>query len=129
MRLAGRAGSRLEQRLETYVRLPAALLICLLASSAAHAACDGREIREGVQNAPVCIPAHPRRIVTLDPFFTVGMLQELGVSVIGVPMPGIQDEGVRKEAERTGAADLGNPMEPSLEAVVALQPDLVIGAT
>lgn len=111
------------------VRLLAAVLMNILTLGAAFAACDGREIKEGVLNAPICIPAEPKRIVVLDPLFTVGMLQELGVPVAGVAFLGIQDDGIRAAVEKGGATDLGNPFEPSIEQIVALKPDLILGAS
>ncbi|WP_020188308.1 iron-siderophore ABC transporter substrate-binding protein [Methylopila sp. 73B] len=82
-----------------------------------------------VLGAPVCVPATPVRIVALDPWLTLGMLFELGMPPVAAPLIGIQDDGVRKEAERVGVADVGLPLEPSLERIAALSPDLIVGSS
>ncbi|MER0239574.1 iron-siderophore ABC transporter substrate-binding protein [Fulvimarina sp. MAC8] len=105
-----------------------AFIFNLLIVGAAWSACDGREIKKAVQDAPVCIPADPQRIVVLDPLLTIGMMQEMDVPVAGVSFLGIQDDDLRKAVEDSGTVDLGHPAEPSLERIVALKPDLIIGA-
>ncbi|OLP52991.1 iron ABC transporter permease [Rhizobium rhizosphaerae] len=104
------------------------LLALLLPVPLAQAACEGREISQGLQEGPVCIPQAPKRIVTLDPLITLGFLIEMGAPVVGTPYMAIQDETVLKTVKEQGMADLGNPKEPSLERVAALKPDLIIGS-
>lgn len=104
------------------------LLVLLLSASFSHAACDGKEITEGVYNAPFCIPKNAQRIVTLDPLITLGMLLELDAPVVATPYMAIQDEGVMAIVKKRQMVDLGNPREPSLERVAALKPDLIIGS-
>lgn len=82
-----------------------------------------------VLGAPVCAPVAPKRIVALDPWLTLGMLFELGVPPVAAPLVGIQDSGVREEAARAGMADLGLPLEPSLERIAAFAPDLIVGSS
>lgn len=111
------------------MRLLFVLFLMLLPAPAAFAACDGQVIDKNVQGAPVCIPARPQRIVTLDPLLTYGALVELGVPVIGAPLFGIQDAEIRAIAEKADVVDVGHPAQPSLERVTALKPDLIIGSS
>ncbi|MCR6498162.1 iron-siderophore ABC transporter substrate-binding protein [Shinella sp. CPCC 101442] len=106
-----------------------ALVFLLLSVSAASAACQGKEVTEGVYNAPLCIPAEAKRIVTLDPLITLGLLIELKAPVIATPYMGIQDAAVLDYLKHAKLVDLGNPREPSLERVAALKPDLIIGSS
>lgn len=105
------------------------VLFLLSLISSANAACEGTEITEGVYNPPVCVPAHARRIVTLDPLLTLGLLLELEAPVIATPYMAIQDEQVLDVVKAAKMTDLGNPREPSLERVVDLKPDLIIGSS
>jgi iron complex transport system substrate-binding protein len=100
----------------------------LLPGGLAQAACEGKTVTEGVYNAPVCIPAEPRRIVTLDPLITLGMLIELKAPVIATPHMAITEDEVLAVVKAENMLDLGNPKEPSLERVAALKPDLIIGS-
>ncbi|MEJ8476554.1 iron-siderophore ABC transporter substrate-binding protein [Roseibium sp. H3510] len=97
--------------------------------SSAFASCDGLTVSEHIYGDPVCVPASPQRVVTLDPWLSFGMLKELGAPIVGVPMIGIQDESQRQSAKDAAIADIGHPMQPSLERIIALQPDLIIGST
>lgn len=112
------------------LRLALALLVLLFPFNPAQAAaCQGTEITEGVYNAPFCIPTQAKRIVTLDPLLTLGLLIELEVPVVATPYMAIQDAEVLDFVKRSKMVDLGNPKEPSLERIVALKPDLIIGST
>lgn len=111
------------------LRLSLALLILLFPFSLAHAACQGREITEGVYNAPFCVPAGAKKIATLDPLLTLGILMDLKVPVVATPYMAIQDTEVLDFVKRSKMVDLGNPKEPSLERLAALKPDLIIGST
>lgn len=104
------------------------LLAFLFSAAVAHAACEGRVLQEGVYNPPVCIPAQAKRIVTLDPLITLGMLIELEAPVVGTPHMGITETEVLDAVRAGNMVDLGNPKEPSLERVAALKPDLIIGS-
>jgi len=110
-------------------RLSLALLLFLFAAAPVHAGCEGKEITEGVYNAPFCVPAGVRKIVTLDPLLTLGMLMELEAPVVATPYMAIQDSEVLDFVRRSKMVDLGNPKEPSLERIAALKPDLIIGST
>lgn len=114
--------------------LRAALLACWTAlvlsvtPSHAHGVCGGRLIDDpGVLHAPICVPKTPARIVVLDPTFSLGMGLELGLPIVGAPLRLMSDRILRDEAVRHGVADLGSYFEPSIERLVALKPDLIIG--
>lgn len=104
------------------------LLALLLPASLSHAACDGRAIAEGVHNPPFCIPSNVKRIVTLDPLITLGMLIELEAPVIATPYMAITEDAVLDVVRSKEMVDLGNPREPSLERIAVLKPDLIIGS-
>lgn len=111
------------------MRLTSLFISFMLCVPPAFAACEGVSISEGIYGDPVCVPADPQRIVTLEPWLSLGTLVELDASVVGVPFLGIQDEGLRDHAAAASVADIGHPMQPSLERIIALQPDLIIGST
>lgn len=110
------------------LRFCLALLFLLLPVSFAHAVCQGKLISEGVYEGPICVPAKVKRIVTLDPLITLGLLIELKAPVIATPYMAIQDAGILEVVRAEKMVDLGNPKEPSLERVAALKPDLIIGS-
>ncbi|MGU3495311.1 ABC transporter substrate-binding protein [Xanthobacteraceae bacterium A53D] len=60
---------------------------------------------------------------------TLGTLLELEAPVAGAPLTGIQDAQVRANAHAAAVADVGHPNQPSLERILALQPDLIIGSS
>lgn len=111
------------------LRFCLASFFLLFSFSMTQAACPGKEITEGVYNAPFCIPAEAKRIVTLDPLLTLGLLIELEAPVVATPYMAIQDEAVLAVVRKAQMVDLGNPKEPSLERLAALKPDLIIGST
>ena len=94
----------------------------------AFAQCNGRLVEGKILNAPLCAPDEPKRIVTLDPTFSLGMALELGLAVAGAPLFNMSDEDLKRRAEASGVVDLGSFMEPSIEKIVALQPDLILGS-
>lgn len=81
-----------------------------------------------VLGTPLCVPADPQRIVVLDPTYSLGMSLELGLPVLGAPIFDMSDAVLKAEAESAGVTDIGAMTAPSVEAVVALQPDLIIGS-
>lgn len=109
-----------------------ALFFALLASTLslpASADCTGRTFDEPtVLNPPLCLPAEPKRIIALVPSFSMGMPIELGMPVVGAPLVGMSDEILKQEAIEHGVTDLGSFMEPSIEKIIALKPDLIIGS-
>ncbi|MBK4217911.1 iron-siderophore ABC transporter substrate-binding protein [Paracoccus caeni] len=111
------------------MRLIVSCCLWFFSASAVFANCDGRLISERIMGDPVCVPAEPQRIVVLDPLITLGMLMELDAQIAATSFIGIQDEPVRARAEGASIADIGHPIEPSFERILAMQPDLIIGAS
>ncbi len=104
------------------------LLLCLWLTPAAFAGgCDGRVVAEHILGAPVCVPDQPQRVVVLDPYFSLGMARELGVAVVGAPLSTAADAAVVDGARQAGVVDIGDFRQPSLEKIIALKPDLIIG--
>ena len=101
----------------------------LVGPTPARAECAGRIIATGVMEAPVCVPSNPGRLAVLDPWLTLGSLLDLGVAVQAVPLAGLQGTDLPDRLASQGVTDLGSPMEPSLERLVAVQPDLIIGSS
>ncbi|MEC9433794.1 MAG: iron-siderophore ABC transporter substrate-binding protein [Pseudomonadota bacterium] len=101
----------------------------LAPAPASAADCDGRLV-EGpmILGGPVCVPVDPQRILVLDPTFSLGMGLELGLPLVGAPLVGMSDDALRARAEAAGVESIGAFVEPSLETVAALQPDLILGA-
>ncbi|SEF53283.1 iron complex transport system substrate-binding protein [Bosea lathyri] len=85
-------------------------------------------VSSGGADAGVCIPIAPQRIVALDPALTMGILQELGAPVVGAPLSAIQEPFVREAARRSSVSDVGHPLQPSIERIIALKPDLIVGS-
>lgn len=109
-----------------------ALALALLTQPALaepDAACEGRLYTEpDLLGAPLCLPDQIGRIVVLDPAVSLGMALELGLPVVAAPMTGMSDTILREAAEAAGVQNLGSMLEPSLEALVAARPDLILGA-
>ncbi|PYE31684.1 iron complex transport system substrate-binding protein [Rhizobium sp. PP-WC-1G-195] len=111
------------------MRVVVLVFISMLLSSPVFAQCDGRLIEDGAfLHPPLCAPKEPKRIVALVPTFSLGIALELGLPVVGAPLFGMSDEDLKSRAEAAGVVDLGSFMEPSIEKIVALQPDLIIGS-
>ncbi|ODN72160.1 iron-siderophore ABC transporter substrate-binding protein [Methylobrevis pamukkalensis] len=110
------------------MRLLILALLALVAASPAAAACDGRLLESpNVANTPLCIPADPQRIVVLDTYFNLGMGLELGAAIVGAPLFGMSDSGLEKLAAERSVADIGHSGQPSLERIISLKPDLILG--
>lgn len=104
-------------------------LIATTISLPALADCTGRIFdKPTVLNSPLCLPAEPERIAVLVPTFSLGMPIELSMPVVGAPLYGMSDEILKEKAIAAGVTDLGSFMEPSIEKLIALQPDLIIGS-
>src|SRR6218665_3535437 len=100
--------------------------IGLFLATSAVVACDGRLLEgDAYLNGPVCVPANPQRIAVLDPTYTLGMAIEIGAPVAGAPMFGMSDTALAEKAAALGVTDLGPITEPSIEKLIALQPDLI----
>lgn len=104
-------------------------LIVTTISLPAFADCSGQTFdKPTVLNPPLCLPVEPKRIVSLVPTFSLGMPLELGMPVVGAPLVGMSDKALKDKAIAEGVTDLGSVMEPSVEKIVALKPDLIIGS-
>ncbi|PLT85584.1 ABC transporter substrate-binding protein [Sinorhizobium medicae] len=113
-----------------FMRFVVLALLGIMLSSPVFAQCDGRLIAEGAfLHPPLCAPKEPKRIISLVPTFSLGIALELGLPVVGAPLFGMSDEDLKSKAEAAGVVDLGSFLEPSIEKIVALQPDLIIGSS
>lgn len=109
------------------MRLILSAIALLLFAVPAVAACDGREVSANVMNPPACIPERPQRIVVLDTLYNLGMALEIGAAVIGAPLFGMEDKQLEARAKAAAIADIGHYSQPSLERIIALKPDLILG--
>lgn len=110
------------------MRLILAFAIAVLTTATAHAACGGRVVEGSVMGSPICVPSAPNKIISLDPTFSLGMALELGLPIAGAPLQGMSDKALRQKALEAGVVDFGSFMQPSIEMIVGLQPDLIIGS-
>jgi iron complex transport system substrate-binding protein len=69
-----------------------------------------------------CLPKNPQRIITLDNF-SVDTVLALGVKPVGSVKPFTSYLGEKLEGVRI----IGTPQQPSLEFILALKPDLILG--
>jgi iron complex transport system substrate-binding protein len=93
----------------------------VLILSIALPACGARTIRDELGRT-VQVPEHPHRVVCLmpsvvDDVYSLGA----GTDVIGVP------DYTKYPAEAKTKRSIGLPLTPSIETIVALHPDLVLG--
>jgi len=106
-----------------------ALLLLIIGFATPALACDGRLVHDpAILGDAVCVPETPERIVVLDPTYSLGMALELGLPVVGAPLFGMSDEQLKADAANEGVTDLGTFAEPSIETIIALDPDLIIGS-
>ena len=71
-----------------------------------------------------CVPNQPQRVVVLSTT-TLEYVMALGIKPIGATLS--DQYASHLQPELTGVEDIGNVGEPSLEKILALQPDLIIG--
>ena len=103
-------------------------LVTTCAAVSAAAACEGRLVKdEAVYEAPLCLPATPARVVVLDASFGLGVGLDVDLPIVGAPLDRMSDEALKSRAEDEGVTSLGFVTEPSLETIVALEPDLIVG--
>lgn len=91
----------------------------------AEAACHDVEHELGT----ACVPDDPQRVVVLDPLMTLPTLIELDVPVVGAAS--IYPDGAvfpdyLDPADLEGIEVVGGMLDPSPEAIAALDPDLII---
>src|SRR5262245_53490165 len=91
------------------------------------AACNGRELTADIYQPPVCVPSEPKRIVVLDTLYAMGMAMELGAQIVGAPLFGMNDKTMEAQARARNIEDLGHYSQPSMERIIALKPDLILG--
>ncbi|MEU8680902.1 iron-siderophore ABC transporter substrate-binding protein [Streptomyces sp. NPDC048611] len=126
-------------------RLPAALLAATV-GAATLTACGGGAAKDGddaakggagfprtvksVQGGDVKIPAKPKRVVVLD----TGELDDvttLGIKPVGAVSPHMKTEGgfpKYLKDEIGGVKDVGPLLEPNLEKIAMLKPDLILSS-
>lgn len=110
------------------VRFSLSVMVAAVAFAAPSLACEGRLVDSAaVHAAPVCVPEAPQRVVVLDASQGLGIGLDVGLPIVGAPIDGMSDAALKARAEQAGVTSLGFVAEPSLEAIVALQPDLIIG--
>lgn len=109
--------------------LRATTLSCLLAALPFGAlACDGIALEKTtLYNAPFCFDQPPQRMIALDASFTLGIGMDVGLSIVGAPLTRMGDHDLKARAETADIADLGFVTEPSIERLIALQPDVIVG--
>ncbi len=91
-------------------------------------ACDGRSLTsEHVHASPLCVPEKPLRVVVMDFGFGLGIGLDVGLPIVGAPLDRMSDETLKARAIDAGVTTTGFITEPSLETIVALQPDLIVG--
>lgn len=71
-----------------------------------------------------CVPKNPQRVVTLDAF-SLDTALALGVKPVGSAKP----FSSYLEDQLEGVRIIGTPQQPSLEFILALKPDLILGFT
>ncbi len=107
--------------------------IAIFAQAQAQAqtqACDGRLLESSsIHESPLCVPARPRRVVVLDASFGLGIGLDVGLPIVGAPLDRMSDDTLKARAQDHGVTSTGFVAEPSLETIVALQPDLILGFT
>lgn len=99
-----------------------------MAATGPALACDGRTITsDQVHASPLCVPEKPLRVVVMDFGFGLGIGLDVGLPIVGAPLDRMSDEALKARAEAAGVTSTGFITEPSLETIVALQPDLIVG--
>ncbi|UYV36808.1 iron-siderophore ABC transporter substrate-binding protein [Rhodobacteraceae bacterium D3-12] len=107
-----------------------ALLLFYALPAASEGICEGRKVSDAnVFAAPICVPQTPKRVVVLDPSFGLAIGLDVGLPIVGAPLERMSDAALHKRAVDRGITSLGFVTEPSLERLVALQPDLIVAFT
>ncbi|WP_306111377.1 MULTISPECIES: ABC transporter substrate-binding protein [Roseovarius] len=110
------------------MRFPSLVIAALFLSVGGAVACDGVAVEDpAIYGGNLCLDAAPERVVVLDPSFGLGVAMDTGLQVVGAPLDLMSDETLKARAERAGVTSIGAVTEPSMEAIVALQPNLILG--
>ena len=110
------------------------LLTLLLASVTSLTAQDATECEDGYnlithERGATCVPNDVQRVVTLENSMTEAVVT-LGVQPVGVADIELYNSLVNIPIELSeDAVDVGSRREPNLEAITALNPDLIIAAS
>ncbi|WP_109481450.1 iron-siderophore ABC transporter substrate-binding protein [Paraburkholderia sp. C35] len=90
-------------------------------------ACTPLSANPTVTQASATLPAHPKRIVVLEFLFAEALLS-LDITPVGMVDTAYYPSWIGYGVERMQSVpDVGTRQEPSLEAIAALKPDLIIG--
>ena len=79
-----------------------------------------------IAGGSVCVPEDPERVVVLDPFYNLQMGLELGLPIIGSATSGSEFPAALTDEQVANLTDIGQFDTPNLEAVTALDPDLIL---
>lgn len=115
------------------------LLGVLMASALVLTGCSGQAAPAASESAPAAatvtidatngkieVPVSPERVVALDNT-SFETLRDWGVTPVAVPKRLLPSEGFEAWIDNDEIVDLGNHREPDLEALSAVEADLVIG--
>lgn len=93
----------------------------------AQSTCTSLADNPGVSQASPSLPARPKRIVVLE-FMFAEDLAALGITPVGMADPEYYPVWIGyDDARLASVADIGTRQEPSLEAIAAAEPDLILG--
>ncbi|WP_339277207.1 iron-hydroxamate ABC transporter substrate-binding protein [Paenibacillus sp. FSL W8-0426] len=73
------------------------------------------------ENGPVDVPTHPQRVIVLTRFLTGNVMQ------LGVPLVGVDEMSKENPNFKEKLADAEAVTDESLEKIIELNPDLIIG--
>lgn len=105
-------------------------LVALLSAPVSALACDGQLLDEAtIFGAPLCVPTAPKRVVVLDASVSLGAGMDVELPIVGAPLELMSNERLKEQAKARGITSIGLVTEPSLERIVALKPDLIVGFT
>ncbi|WGF87889.1 iron-siderophore ABC transporter substrate-binding protein [Marinivivus vitaminiproducens] len=104
-----------------------AALVTLLPAGARAQECAGRLFESPViEGGALCVPEEPERVVVLDSAYNLQMGLELGAPIVGAPLTDYGTEELSPD-QRARVTNIGTGFEPGLEAIVLLDPDLILG--
>lgn len=105
----------------------AVLAMLCLSAAGAH----GQECREIAHEAGTdCVPLNPQRIAVLDPLTALPTLLSLDAPIVGSAQVYPGDDGYPSyidKADVAGIASFGGMRDLNMEAILAADPDLIIG--